>query len=201
MASSMDRRRLLTGAVLGTATLVGGSAFGSFAPEDAFAAEPSGSIDAGLPDPNFAEGLIRSIDDNVISATGSDGTFWRIRVTDGTSIWKLTPTSFDNVAVGDGLYARGARLDDGTLAADSVWANIVNIKAHVVSISGNKLHLDHNDERIIAHVVPGTTAAVYNGTPAISDVSLVKVDRHVQVLGAWIPGTNEVEISTIYSAA
>ncbi|MFD0557960.1 hypothetical protein FB566_3248 [Stackebrandtia endophytica] len=201
MAKSFDRRRLLTGAALGAAGVVTGSAFGSFAPEAALAAEPTPGIDPGMPDPNFAEGLIRSISDDTISALGSDGTLWRVRVTSGTSVWKLKPTTFDNVAVGDGMYARGAVLDDGTIAADSVWANIVNLKAHVTSIGEQKLYLDHNDERVIAHVIPGTTAAVYNGTPAISDVSMVKVDSHVQVLGAWLPGTNEIEISTIYAAA
>ncbi|MDG4789596.1 hypothetical protein O7626_27350 [Micromonospora sp. WMMD1102] len=49
------------------------------------------------------------------------------------------------------------------------------------------LHLDHHGRRLIGHVVPGTTAAVYNGTPAISDVSLLKVGGHVQVIGAWHP--------------
>ncbi|GAA4911528.1 hypothetical protein LX16_2549 [Stackebrandtia albiflava] len=201
MSTTIDRRRLLTGAALGAAGVVTGSAFGSFAPEDALANDAVSALEPGMPDPNFAEGLVRSIDDDVISALGSDGTLWRVRVTSGTSVWKLTPTTFDKVAVGDGLYARGARLDDGTLAADSVWANIVNLKAHVVSISDRKIHLDHNDERIVAHVMPGISAAVYNGTPAISDVSMVQVDSHVQVLGAWIPGTNEVEVSTIYAAA
>lgn len=199
MAKSFDRRKLLSSAALGAAGIVAGSAFGSFAPEEAFAAEPNAPVEAGMPDPNFAEGLIRSIDDDVITALGSDGTLWRVRVTSGTSIWKLTPTTFDRVSVGDGMYARGAVLDDGTIAADSVWANIVNLKAHVVSISDNKLHLDHNDERVIGHVIPGTTAAVYNGTPAVSDVSMVRVDSHVQVLGAWLPGTNEVNISTVYA--
>lgn len=198
MSPTMNRRNLLATAVLGGAGVVGASALGGFAPEDAFAAETVKLV-PGMRDPEFAEGLISSIDGDVISAKGSDGTLWRVRVTDATAIWKLTPTTFDAVAVGDGMYARGPQLDDGTLAADSVWANIVNIKAHLVSMRENRLELDHNGDRIVGHVVPGTTAAVYNGTPAVADVSMVRVDSHVQVLGAWIPGTNEVEVATIYA--
>jgi hypothetical protein len=196
----MDRRKVLSGAVLGGAAIVGASAFGSFSPEDVFADEQRSSVDPGAPDPDFAEGRIKSIDGNTFRATGTDGTMWTIRVAEATSVWKLTPTSFDKVKVGDGMYARGARLDDGTLAADSVWANIVNLKAHLVSIKDKKLELDHNGDKIVGHVVSGTTAAVYNNTPAVSDLSMLKVDSHIQVLGAWIPDTNEVEISTVYAA-
>ncbi|MGH8880066.1 MAG: cell wall protein [Stackebrandtia sp.] len=194
----MDRRKLLTGAVLGSA-IVGASALGGFAAEDAFAAEVL-KIDPGAPDPEFAEGLIKSIDGSTLRATGTDTTLWSIRVTDSTSVWKLKPSDFDSIEVGDGLYARGALMDDGTLAADSVWVNIVNIKAHVVSVKDKELRLDHNGERIVAHVVDGTSAAVYNGSSAVSDLSGIKTDSHVQVLGAWRPGTNEVDIATVYAA-
>ncbi|CAM3510184.1 cell wall protein [Stackebrandtia soli] len=196
--STFNRRSLLAGAVLGGTGIVGASALGGFGAEDAFAS-PTLSIEPGMRDPEFAEGLISSIDGDVISARGSDGLLWRVRVTDATSVWKLTPTTFDAVKVGDGMYARGPQLDDGSLAADAVWANIVNLKVHLVSMRSNRLEMDHNGSRVIGHVIPGTTAAVYNGTPAIADVSMVKVDTHVQILGAWIPGTNEVEIATIYS--
>ena len=195
----MDRRDLLSRAVLGGAAVVGGSAFGSFSPEDVFAAESRSAVEPGSPDPDFAEGRITGIDGTLFTATGTTGTLWTIRVTDATSVWKLTPTTFDQVAIGDGMYARGARLDDGTLAADSVWANIVNLKAHLVSIKDKKLELDHNGDRIVGHVVSGTTAAVYNSTPAVSDLSMLSPDSHVQVIGAWIPDTNEIEISTIYA--
>ncbi|ADD40817.1 hypothetical protein [Stackebrandtia nassauensis] len=194
----MDRRKLLTGAVLGTA-IVGASALGGLAPEDAFAAETL-KIEPGAPDPEFAEGLIKSINGNTFQATGSDTTLWRVRVTDSTSVWKLKPSRFEKIEVGDGMYARGVLMDDGTIAADSVWVNIVNIKAHVVSVKGRQLRLDHKGERIVAHMVDGTSAAVYNGRSAVSDLSGITVDSHVQVLGAWRPGTNEVDIATVYAA-
>jgi hypothetical protein len=202
MDLSMDRRRVLSTAVLGgAATLVGATAFGSLAPEAALAAPPTAVLDADAKDPNFAEGRITGISDSTLFATGSDRTLWRIRVTSGSSIWKLRPTTFDEIMVGDGLYARGARLADGTLAADSIWVNIVNIQAHIATIGRNVLHLEHKGQRIIAHVVPGTSAAVYNSTPPVSDLSMLKVGKHVQVIGAWIPDTNEIHVATVYAAA
>ncbi|HET8680736.1 MAG TPA: cell wall protein [Micromonosporaceae bacterium] len=200
MTHPIDRRRLLTAAVLGGAGVVGATAFGSLAPEAAFAAGDL-AAEAGLADPNFAEGRITGITGGVLAVTGSDNVLHRIRVTDATSIWKLRPTTLDRVAVGDGLYARGARLGDGTLAADAVWVNIVNLHAHIRAIGRNVLHLDHRGQPVVAHVVPGVTAASYNGTPAVADLSLLRVGRHVQVLGAWHPDSNEIDIATVYSAA
>jgi len=199
--TTVDRRTLLSRAVLGgTATLVGATAMGSLAPETAFAAGAQ-VPEPGAPDPNFAEGRITGRNDSLLLVTGSDGVFRRIRITGGTSIWKLRPTTADQVAVGDGLYARGVPMPDGTFAAESIWVNIVNLTVHVTAIGRNALTLDHHGQRIVAHVVPGTSAAVYNGAPAVSDLTRVRVGRHAQVLGAWRPGTNEIDIATVYAAA
>jgi hypothetical protein len=191
----MDRRRFLTQAVL-----VGATTLGAVAPEAAFA-DDSWTLDPDAPDPNFAEGRITAIQGTLLMVTGSDRTLHRIQVTSGTSIWKLRTTTFDDAKVGDGLYARGARMPDGVLAADAVWLNIVNLHTHIAGISRDTLHLDHNGSRVIGHVVAGTTAAVYNGTPAVSDLSLLQVGKHAQVIGAWRPDTNEVDIATVYAAA
>jgi hypothetical protein len=200
MTSEFDRRRFLSRSVLGSATLVGATALGSLAPEAAFgAAGPK--VQPGTPDANFVEGRITSIDGTLIRATGSDGTLHRVQVTTGTSIWKLRPTTFDAVAAGDGFYARGVRMPDGSLAADAVWANIVSLDAHVTDLSRDMVHLNHKGNPIAAHVVGGTSAAVYNGTPAVTDLSLVQVGRHVHVIGAWRPDTSEIDIATLYTAA
>jgi hypothetical protein len=196
----MDRRRLLTSAVLGGAALVGGSALGSFAPEAAFAAGTL-KVDPGTADPNFVEGRITGIAGGLLIVTSSDRTLNQIHLTKATSVWKLRPTTADEAKVGDGLYARGVRMPDGTLAADAIWLNIVNLQVHITSIGRNVLHLDHHGDRIVGHVVTGTTAAVYNNTPAVSDLSLLQVGRHAQVIGAWRPDTNEVDVATVYAAA
>lgn len=201
MKNTMDRRTLLTSAVLGTtATLVGGTAMGSLAPETAFAAA-SQSPEPGAPDPNFAEGRVTNRTGSLLLAAGSDGRFHRIQLTGGTSVWKLRPTTLDQVHVGDGLYARGVLMPNGVLAAESVWVNIVNLNVHVTGIGRNLLHLEHNGKKVVGHVVPGTSAAVYNGTPAVSDLSMLKVGKHAQVIGAWRPDTNEIDVATIYAAA
>ncbi|CAM3667935.1 cell wall protein [Kibdelosporangium persicum] len=198
---NLGRRKFLTSAVLGTATtVVGATALGSLAPETAFA-DDKWMLEPDAVDPDFAEGRITGIQGSMLMVTGSDRTFHRIQVTGGTSIWKLRNTTFDEAEVGDGLYARGARMPDGVLAADAIWLNIVNLQTHIVAINRDVLHLDHHGHRIVGHVVSGTTAAVYNGTPAISDLSLLQVGKHAQVIGAWRPDTNEVDIATVYAAA
>lgn len=200
MNNPLDRRRFLTNAVLGSAGVVAGAtALGSLAPE-AIAA-PAPMLDPNTPDPNFAEGRITAINGGMLMVTGSDKTFHRIQLTSATSVWKLRPTTMDEAKVGDGLYARGVRMPDGVLAADALWLNIVNLEAHIVSMGTNVLHLDHAGNRLVGHVVPGTTAAVYNGTPAVRDLSMLQVGKHAQVIGAWRPDTNEVDIATIYAAA
>ncbi|MEV5712136.1 cell wall protein [Actinoallomurus sp. NPDC052274] len=196
-----DRRRFLTSAVLGGSAVAGATALGSLAPEAAFAAAPKIKLDPGALDPNFAEGRITGISGSLLNASGSDRTLHRIHVTDGTSIWKLHPTTFDQIKVGDGFYARGVRLPEGSLAADAIWVNIVNLDASIASIETKRLHLDHNGKRVIGHVVSGRTAAVYGAAPAVADLTRLQVGRHVKVIGAWRPDTNEVDIATVYSGA
>lgn len=199
--TTFDRRTLLTTAVLGTtASLVGATALGSLAPEAAFATRAK-SPEPGAPDPDFAEGRVTGRNGAVVTAGGSDGRLHRIILTGGTSVWKLHPTTIDQVTIGDGLYARGVMLPDGMLAAESVWVNIVNLKVGITSIGRNQITMDHHGHKVVGHVVPGLSAAVYNGTPAVSDLSMLSVGRHAQVLGAWRPDTNEVDIATIYAAA
>lgn len=201
MVDSVDRRKFLSTAVLGSATaVVGATALGSLAPEAAFA-DPGPTLDPSGIDPNFAEGRITGIKGGLLMVAGSDGAFHMIQLTGATSVWKLQPTTVDAAQIGDGLYARGVRMPDGVLAADAVWLNIVNLQVHITSIGRDVLHLDHNGNRIVGHVVAGTTAAVYNGTPAVTDLSLLQVGKHAQVLGAWRPDTNEVDIATVYAAA
>lgn len=199
MSSPVDRRQFLTRAALGGATVIGATALGSLAPEAAFGATMP-SVAPGTPDANFAEGRITSIDGTLIRATGSDGTLNRIQATGATSVWKLTPADLAAVRVGDGLYARGVRMPDGSLAADALWINIVSLDAHVVTLASDRIHLDHRGNRIVGHVVPKVSAAVYNGTPAVADLSLVPVGGHVHVVGAWRPDTAEIDISTVYAA-
>jgi hypothetical protein len=201
MADILGRRRFLSSAVLGTtATVLTATTIGSLAPE-ALADPVKLDVEAGAPDPNFVEGRITGIAGGLLMVTGSDRTLNQIHLTKATSVWKLRPTTADAAQVGDGLYARGVRMPDGTLAADAVWLNIVNLTVHITSIGRDVLHLDHHGDRIVGHVVAGTTAAVYNNTPAVGDLSLLEVGRHAQVIGAWRPDTNEVDVATVYAAA
>ncbi|WP_219468018.1 cell wall protein [Nonomuraea rhizosphaerae] len=195
-----SRRQMLKSALLGGgATVVAATAMGSLGPEAAFATDRAQEVDPGAPDPNFAEGRIRSIKDNTLLVLGSNLVFHNIRVVDGTSLWKLGPVGFDQAKPGDGLYARGVRMPDGVLAAESVWLNIVNIKGHIKNITSDKIHLDHNGQEVLCHVVAGKSVAVHSDAPASGDLSMLRVSQHVQILGAWRPDTNEVDIATVFS--
>jgi hypothetical protein len=199
MTSTLDRRRFTTAVLGSAATIAGATAFGSLLPEEALAA-PAWDVEPGAADPNFAEGVVSSINGDKLFVTGSDGVFHRIQATPATSIWKLNPTTFDQAKVGDGLYARGVRMPDGMLAAESIWFNIVNLEVHLVSVTRNMLHMEHFGSKIVGHVNPGLTATVYNGTPAVNDMSLLKAGKHIKVVGAWRPGTNEIDVATVYAA-
>jgi hypothetical protein len=199
MTTTVDRRSLLTRAALGATGLVAATAMGSLAPETAFAAG-SQFPEPGQPDPNFAEGLITGRNQDLLQVQGSDGRRHRLQLTGGTSVWKLRPTTADQAKLGDGLYARGVLMPDGVLAAESVWINIVNLTVTITSIGRSGLHLDHHGQTVVAFVQPGLTAAVYNGTPAVTDLSMLKVGRHAQVIGAWRPGTNQIDLATIYAS-
>ncbi|MEU7893269.1 cell wall protein [Nonomuraea sp. NPDC049152] len=193
------RRQMLKSAVLGGgAGVVAATALGSLGAEAAFGATAP-QAEPGAPDPDFAEGRIRSIKDNVLLVMGSNLVFHNIRVVDGTSLWKLGPVGFDQAKPGDGLYARGVRMPDGVLAAESVWLNIVNIKGHVQNITSEKIHLDHNGKEVLCHVVPGRSVAIHSDAPPTADLSMLRVGQHVQILGAWRPDTNEVDIATVFS--
>jgi hypothetical protein len=190
---------MLKSALLGGgATVVAATAMGSLGPEAAFA-NSAPDVEPGAPDPNFAEGRIRSIKDNTLLVLGSNMVIHNIRVVDGTSLWKLGPVAFDAAKPGDGLYARGVRMPDGTLAAESVWLNIVNIKGHIKNITDQTIHLDHNGKEVLCHVVVGKSVAIHSEAPATADLSMLKVAQHVQILGAWRPDTNEVDIATVFS--
>ena len=194
-----SRRSLLKSAVLGGgATVVAATALGSLGPEAAFA-DKAYDAEPGAPDPNFAEGRIRTIKDDTLLVLGSNMVFHTIRVVNGTSLWKLGPVPFEAAQPGDGLYARGVLMPDGVLAAESVWLNIVNIKGHIKNISDRKLHLDHHGKEVLCHVVPGKSVAIRAEAPPTSDLSMLKVSQHVQILGAWRPDTNEVDIATVFS--
>lgn len=196
---SMDRRQLLSTAVLGSAAgIVGATALGSVGPEAAFAAE-SDAPEAGGLDPNYVDGIVTSIRGTQILVEREAGVIDRVFVAPGTSVWKLRSTSFDKIEVGDDVAARGVRMPNGSLAADAVWVNIVNFFAHVVSIGRNVINLEHNGHRVVGHVVKGDTVASYNSTPAVSDLSMIKVGQHVQVLGAQRPGSDQLEIATIFA--
>lgn len=189
-----DRRRFLTTAALGGATIVGASALGGLDANAAFAA-PTPSLDPAISKASFAEGRITAINGSVLEVTGSYGAYHLIQLTNATSVWKLEPTTADAIKVGDGLYARGVPMPDGTIAADALWVNIVNLALTVRGIAKDRLHFAHGAHSLVGHIVKGTTTASYLAGAITSDLSQVRIGQSVQVLGAWRPDDGGVDIA------
>jgi hypothetical protein len=192
----LDRRRFLTTAALGGATIVGASALGGLDADAAFA-EPMPSLDPAITKSAFAEGRITRIKGSVLEVAGSYGDQHLIQLTNVTSIWKLRPTTADAVEVGDGLYARGVDMPDGTIAADAVWVNIVNLYVTIRGIAKDRLHFTHGNHETVGHVVPDTTTASYLGGALTPDLSRVRIGQAAQILGAWRPADDAIDIARV----
>ncbi|NUS14326.1 MAG: twin-arginine translocation signal domain-containing protein [Streptomyces sp.] len=191
----LDRRRFLTTAAIGGATIVGASALGGIDADAAFA-EPMPSLDAAIP-AAFAEGRIVAINRNVLDVAGSHGERHLIQLTNATSIWKLRTTTAEAIEVGDGLYARGAAMPDGTIAADAVWVNIVNVYVTIRGIAKDRLHLSHGNAEVVGHIVPDTTTASYLGGALTADLSRTRIGQEAQVLGAWRPADGNIDMARV----
>lgn len=194
----LDRRRFLTTAALGGATIVGASALGGIDADAAFAA-PITPLDPAISASAFAEGRITAIKGSVLQVAGSYGDQHLIQLTNATSIWKLRPTTAQEIAVGDGLYARGVDMPDGTIAADAVWVNIVNLYCTVRGIAKDRLHLTHGDHNhaVVGRIVPDTTTASYLGGALTPDISRVRIGQAAQILGAWRPDDDSIDIARV----
>ncbi len=190
----IDRRAFLTAAAVGGATIVGASALGGFDPDAAFAARAR-SVDPTVPDPDFAEGVITAIRASALSVRGSYGRDHVVQLTNATSVWKLRPVSADAIEVGDGMYGRGVRMPDGSIAADAVWVNIVNITCTLRAISVSQVRLALHRHTLVGRLVPGLTVASYGGGAPTRDLSGLRIGQAVQVLGAWRPADNSVDVA------
>jgi hypothetical protein len=191
----LDRRRFLTTAALGGATIVGASALGGLDADAAFA-EPMPSLDAAVPSA-FAEGRIVAINRSVLDVAGSHGERHLIQLTNATSVWKLRTTTAEAIEVGDGLYARGVSMPDGTIAADAVWVNIVNIYCSIRGIAKDRLHLAHGSHEVVGRIVPDITTASYLGGALTADLSRMRIGQSAQILGAWRPADDSVDIARV----
>lgn len=198
MNPPIDRRSFLTAAAVGGATIVGASALGGLDPASAFA-DPTPSLDPAIDAAAFAEGRVTQIKGTALEVAGSHGDQHVLQITNGTSIWKVHPTSIDAIEIGDGLYARGVDMPDGTIAADAVWVNIVNLHCTVSGIGKDRIMLAHGHSSLTGNVLTGTTTVSYLGGAQTSDLSGLKIGQSVQVLGAWRPADDSVDLVTMWA--
>lgn len=189
----VGRRRFLTSAALGGATIVGASALGALDADAAFAA-PAEPLDPAIKKSSFAEGRVAGRNGSMLEVAGSHGESHRIQLTNATSIWKIRPTTADAIEPGDGLYARGVKMPDGSIAADAVWVNIVNLACTIRGIGRDRLHLSHDRHEIVGRLVEDTTAASYAGGALTSDLSRLRIGQYAQILGAWRPSDDSIDV-------
>jgi hypothetical protein len=192
----MDRRQFLARTALGSAGVVGAGGLGLLAPE-AVAGGPE-DVAAGELDPYFAEGKVLSINGSSLVIASSELLIRRIQVTAGTTFWKLRETTFDDVRVDDRLYASGVPADDGVFVAERVWVNIVNLHVEIHDVGRGRIDVAHAHGRLRGRIVP-ETAVVYDFEPPSRDLSRLRPGQHVQLIGAWHPDTDEVDVATIYA--
>jgi hypothetical protein len=196
-APTSDRRRFLTQAALGGATVVGASMLGALDAQGAFA-ETRRSLDPAVSRSEFAEGRVGAIQGSLLYVAGSWGQTHRVQLTNATSVWKLRPTTAGAVEVGDGMYARGVTMPDGTIAADAVWVNIVSLECTVRGIGRDRLDLAHEARTLVGRVVPGVSTASYQGAAPSSDLSRLRIGAPVRVLGAWRPADDQIDIAQLF---
>lgn len=188
----VGRRGFLTSAAVGGATIVGASALGALDADAAFA-QPTPSLDPAIARTSFAEGRVTAIERSLVHVTGSYGERHRIQLTNATSVWKVRPTTLDAVEAGDGLYARGVEMPDGTLAADAVWVNIVNLYTTIRGLQKDRIFLSHGNHELVGRTLPDT-AASYAGSALTSDLSRLRIGQPAQVLGAWRPSDDSIDL-------
>ncbi|NUH43205.1 cell wall protein [Streptomyces samsunensis] len=181
-----------TGAT-GATGVIGATALGAVDADAAFAA-PIRPLDPAVARSAFAEGRIAAINGDVLEVAGSYGDHSRVRITGATSVWKGRATTAADIETGDGLYARGLPLPDGTLAADAVWVNIVNLHATIRGIEKTRLHLAHGQHEIIGNLMAERTSAAYGDASPTADLSRLTIGQSAQVLGAWRPSDGSVDL-------
>ncbi|MQY16626.1 hypothetical protein SRB5_68280 [Streptomyces sp. RB5] len=196
-STDFDRRRFLSTAALGGATIVGATALGGVDPDAAFAAQHQ-PLDPAVPSSSFVEGRVTAIEDgSLLKVAGSYGERNSVRITNATSVWKLYTVDIDAVEPGDGLYARGVAMPDGTIAADAVWVNIVNLEVVIRGIGKNRLAMGHHAGELVGRIHDDHTSASYAGGALTKDLSRIRMGQYARVLGAWRPSDGAIDLARV----
>jgi hypothetical protein len=83
----------------------------------------------------FIQGLVVDVDlASQVFVSEDDQRRFIVRVMPDTRLWKGKITTLDEVQLGDFLYGFGKPMDDGTIAAQKLWFNIISFYAKVDAI-------------------------------------------------------------------
>src|SRR5579859_6969767 len=107
MDEQVSRRRFLAAGTLGGAGVVSAGALSSFLATGTEAAAGSPDVGVNAPDPYFLEGKVVSVAGSSLVVLAEGLLMRRVQATNGTEIWKGRVTTFEDVQVGDAVFARG----------------------------------------------------------------------------------------------
>ncbi|HSV66323.1 MAG TPA: twin-arginine translocation signal domain-containing protein [Mycobacteriales bacterium] len=197
MSRTTDRRQFLATAALGGATIVGASMLDGLDGQPALASTQA-SLDPAIVSSAFAEGRVGAIQHSMLHVAGPWGETHRIQLTNATTVWKPHPTAAQTIEVGDGLYARGVLMPDGSMTADAVWVNIVDLECTLRSIGTARLDLAHDQHVLVGRLVPGISTVAYQGGPPTTDLSELRIGQPVRVLGTWRPADDQIDVAQMF---
>lgn len=195
--STINRRQLLKGAVLGSAGVLSATAFSVFAQPVTGLQEALNK--PGERNPNFAMGLVHTTDGATIVALNEESLVQHVEITSATRVWKGQDTTLEAVKPGDFFYARGEPTPDGRFLVETIWVNIVNLHLEVVDIKSDRFVFSDPHGQIVGHVRPYTAIFYDLNTPVTRDLSGLQIGQHVQVIGCWHPGTDEFDVSKVFT--
>ncbi|MBI3799566.1 MAG: hypothetical protein HY268_21675 [Deltaproteobacteria bacterium] len=197
----INRRQLLKGAVLGSAGVLSVTAIAPLGLEQPTGSQLQALNTAGERNPNFAMGLVQTIDGGTIVSFNEDSLVQRIEILSETRVWKGQDTTLDAVLPGDFFYARGEPTADGRFLVETMWVNIVNLHLQIndIDATGKRFLFSDSDMQFMGHIRPYTIILRDIDQPASRDFSGLQISQHVQIIGCWHPGTHEFDISRIYT--
>jgi hypothetical protein len=178
----MDRRDFLRGIALGAVTA--GSAV-VLAPGAAWAQETEAPSTGGYyPGTVYAEGNVLHRTASTLTIVHPELGMTDVALSAKTSVWKGQHSTADVIGAGDHLSLRGYRLENGTIDAVAIWANIAWRRGTVTALDGSAVSLQTAEGSPDRFFVAGHTALYHGDAPAEPFGGQLQVGHSVEALGA-----------------
>lgn len=191
----MDRRDFLRGIALGAVTA--GSSI-VLTPASALAQDEAPSTGGYYPGTVYGEGNVLQRTATSLVLTHPELGMTEVALTAKTSVWKGAHSTADVIRVGDHLSLRGYRLENGTIDAVAIWANIAWRRGTVSAIEGTRVSLRSADGSPDVFHVAGHTAVYHGAAPAQAPSGQLQVGHVVEALGASDRPEDELVASRVW---